>query len=152
MSQRAVEAILDTSALYPLLKRLGVASASLLSRLTILDLTKYELGNALCREHKLGLLKSWEDTMESWSQVMEGLQVCSVDVQSLKNVEKIAIERDMTFYDAAYVYVAETRDLKLVTEDDDLLDKCKKSVSLDGFLKTGGFKPTREASGGVGSR
>jgi len=47
MPQRTLEAMLDASALYPLLKRLGEKAASLLTKLAILDLTKYELGNAL---------------------------------------------------------------------------------------------------------
>jgi predicted nucleic acid-binding protein len=57
MSQRAIEAVLDTSALYLLLKRLGRNAASFLIKLVILDLTRYELGNALLKEYKLGLLE-----------------------------------------------------------------------------------------------
>jgi len=56
MSQRAIEAVLDTSALYPLLKRLD-RNASFLIKLIILDLTRYELGNALLKEYKLGLVE-----------------------------------------------------------------------------------------------
>ena len=58
MPQRTLEAMLDASALYPLLKRLGEKATSLLTKLAILDLTKYELGNALWKEYKLGLLKT----------------------------------------------------------------------------------------------
>ncbi|MGB9895903.1 MAG: hypothetical protein ACPLN2_08405 [Thermoproteota archaeon] len=80
MSQRAIEAILNTSALYPLLKKLGGDAASLLTKLTILDLTKCELGNTLWKEYKLGLLENWESTLENWSRIIEELPVYSINV------------------------------------------------------------------------
>lgn len=135
MPQGKLEAILDTSALYPLLKRLGEKAASLLTRLMILDLTKYELGNVLWREYKLGLLEDWENAAEQWSRIIGEMPVHPIDVPHLKEVKKIAVERDLTFYDASYVYVAETQDLKLITEDEDLLSKCKNSMALGKFLK-----------------
>jgi predicted nucleic acid-binding protein len=61
--------------------------------------------------------------------------VYSINVQHLKDIERIAIERDLTFYDASYVFVAETQDLKLIAEDEDLLSKCESSITLDEFLK-----------------
>lgn len=68
-------------------------------------------------------------------EIIEWLPVYSVDVQHLKDIEKIATERDLNFYDASYAYVAEEQDLKLITEDEDLLRKCKNSITLDRFLK-----------------
>ena len=50
--------------------------------------------------------------------------------------KKIAVERNLTFYDASYVYAAETKNLKLITEDEELLNKCKNSLHLNEFLKT----------------
>ena len=136
MPQKTLEAILDASALYPLLKRLGEKAASLLTKLAILDLTKYELGNALWRENKLGLLENWENTIVLWSKIMEEMPTYSIDIQHLRDVEKIAVERDLTFYDASYIYMAEARNLKLVTEDEELLNKCKNSLTLNEFLKS----------------
>lgn len=45
MSQGTLKEVIDTSALYPLLKRLGESASTLLTRLAILDLTKYEVGS-----------------------------------------------------------------------------------------------------------
>jgi len=136
MPQRTLEAMLDASALYPLLKRLGEKAASLLTKLAILDLTKYELGNAIWKEYKLGLLKNRENPIVLWSKIMEEMSTYRVKTQHLRDLEKIAVERDLTFYDASYIYMAETRNLKLITEDEELLSKCENSLSLNEFLKS----------------
>lgn len=49
----------------------------------------------------------------------------SIEPQDLKKVEGIAVEREITFYDASYVYIAEAYNLKLITLDKNLLNKCK---------------------------
>lgn len=136
MPHGKVEAILDASALYPLLKKLGRGAASLLPRLMILDLTKYELGNIIWKEYRLGHVKNWEKPVEQLSKIIGELPAYSIDAENLKEVEKIAVERDVSFYDASYVYTAETQNLKLITEDEDLLEKCRNSVTLEKFLKT----------------
>jgi len=136
MPQRTLEAMLDASALYPLLKRLGEKATSLLTKLAILDLTKYELGNAIWKEYKLGLLKNWENPIVLWSKIMEEMPTYRIEMQHLRDIEKIAVERDLTFYDASYIYMAETRNLKLITEDEELLSKCENSLPLNEFLKS----------------
>jgi len=128
--------MLDASALYPLLKRLGEKATSLLTKLAILDLTKYELGNAIWKEYKLGLLKNWENPIVLWSKIMEEMPTYRIEMQHLRDIEKIAVERDLTFYDASYIYMAETRNLKLITEDEELLSKCENSLPLNEFLKS----------------
>ena len=142
MPQRTLRAILDASALYPLLRRLGEKAASLLTKLAILDLTRYELGNILWKEYKLGLLKDWENTIVLWSKIMEEMPTYRIETQHLRDIEKIAVERDLTFYDASYVYMAETKNLKLITEDEELLNKCKNSLFLNEFLKS--LSPTEK--------
>lgn len=136
MPQGKVEAVLDTSALYPLLRKLGKEAASLLPKLLILDLTKYELGNIVWKEYRLGHVKNWKRSIEQWSRIVGELSSYSIDAKHLKEVEKIAVERDLSFYDASYVYAAEKQNLKLVTEDENLLNKCKNSATLDKFLET----------------
>lgn len=134
MSKRKIDGIIDTSVLYPLLKKVGASAASLLTRLAVLDLTKYELGNVIWKEYKLGLLDEWKSCVVYWSKIIEEMPSYSIESQNLVQVEGIAVERNLTFYDASYVYVSETYNLKLVTLDEDLLNKCKNSISLDEFL------------------
>ncbi|MBC7090486.1 MAG: type II toxin-antitoxin system VapC family toxin [Nitrososphaeria archaeon] len=134
MSKRKIEGIIDASTFYPLLKKVGKSAASLLTRLAILDLTKYELGNVIWKEHMLGLIDDWKNCIENWSKIIEEMQTYSIKIQHLKYVENIAIERNLTFYDASYIYVSEANNLKLITLDEDMLNKCKNSISLDKFL------------------
>jgi len=134
MSEGEVEAILDTSALYPLLKMAGRESVHVLMKTAILDLTKYELGNAVWREFKSGLIGNWEELMESWLDLLMELRTLSIGGK-IKDVMKVAVERDLTFYDASYVYLAETLNIKLITEDREILAKCKNAICLDDFLK-----------------
>lgn len=46
----------------------------------------------------------------------------------------VAIERHLSFNDASYVYLAEKEDLKLVTQDKDLLKKCKVAIPVTKIL------------------
>lgn len=80
-------------------------------------------------------MKNQERAVEQWSKIME-LPTYSIDAENLKEVEKTAIEKDISFYDASYVYTVEKQNLKLVTEDENLLSKCKNSATLDKFLET----------------
>jgi len=45
-------------------------------------------------------------------------------------IQRIAVEKGLTFYDASYLHTAEKRNLKLITEDRDLLKSSKNSVTL----------------------
>jgi predicted nucleic acid-binding protein len=51
-------------------------------------------------------------------------------MDSLANILAVAMERDLTFYDASYVYLAEEENLRLVTQDMDLLNKCKTAITI----------------------
>jgi predicted nucleic acid-binding protein len=48
----------------------------------------------------------------------------------LANVLDVAVNRNLTFYDASYAYLAEKGNLKLVTADTDLLKKYEVAISI----------------------
>jgi predicted nucleic acid-binding protein len=135
MSQGEIEGIIDALSLYPLLRRLGGKATEHLTRLAVLDLTKYEIGNAVCKEYGLGSLKSWEKAIESWSRILEEMKKLSIGEREIKDAERIAIERDLTLCDASYVFLAESKNLKLVTEDEELLNSCKNAITLKKLLE-----------------
>ena len=43
----------------------------------------------------------------------------------------IAIERNLTFYDASYAYIAEHEHLTLVTEDNELRAKVRGAIGIN---------------------
>lgn len=126
------EVIIDASALYPLLKFKGKEAVPYLKKLAILDLTKYEIGNAIWKEHKIGLVKDWKRLAKLWDEVLSVLKTYSIE--RVEEVESLAVKRDISFYDASYAQLAENLNLNLVTEDEELLRSCRRAVSLRKFL------------------
>lgn len=118
--------LLDTSALYPIL----IAGIPLnVDECAVSSLTKYEVGNVLWRENKQGKLKNPKKVAAIFSEVIAPLQKMEID--SITDVLTIAIERNLTFYDASYAYIAENQNMRLVTQDTGLLNKCKAAITID---------------------
>jgi predicted nucleic acid-binding protein len=117
--------LIDTSALYPILVS-GVAFNA--EECAVSSLTEYEIGNVLWRENQQKKLKDPRRIAMIFSEALHPLRKLEID--SLANVLAVAIERHLTFYDASYAYLAEKENLKLVTQDSDLLKKCKVAISV----------------------
>jgi predicted nucleic acid-binding protein len=92
-------------------------------------LTEYEIGNVLWRENRQKKLKNPRRVATIFSEAIRPLRKAEID--SIADVLAIAIERDLTFYDASYASIAEKQNLKLVTQDTDLLKKCKVAIPID---------------------
>jgi predicted nucleic acid-binding protein len=86
--------------------------------LSVLDLTRYELGNALLRG-RLGL------TAARVATVLEELaQICPTitpETGDLREAANLAQQHDLTLYDAVYAAVARRRKAHLATLDGQLL-------------------------------
>lgn len=86
--------------------------------LTVLDLTTYEIGNALLRGRA-------NATAEQVATVLEALdEICPAirpDAAELRLAAELAARHDLTLYDAAYAAVAKSRDATLATLDAALL-------------------------------
>jgi predicted nucleic acid-binding protein len=117
--------LIDTSALYPILVS-GVAFNA--EECAVSSLTEYEIGNVLWRENQQKKLKDPRRIAAIFSEVIRPLRKMEID--SLANVLAVAIERHLTFYDASYAYMAEKENMRLVTQDADLLKKCKVAISI----------------------
>ncbi len=118
--------LLDTSALYPILIS-GIPFSS--ENCAVSSLTEYEVGNVLWRENKQDKLKNPRKVALIFSESMASLKKMTID--SVADVLEIAIERNLTFYDASYVSIAEKQNMRLVTQDTDLLRKCKVAIPID---------------------
>lgn len=81
--------------------------------LAILDLTLYEIGNVLVRS--LGW--SATDAADQIDDLGELVPVLSPTSQELRRTAELAVELELTFYDAAYAAVASGRDAWLATAD-----------------------------------
>ena len=79
-----------------------------------LDFPSFKAGGSLSLEHT-----------KLWNEALSRLEAHSIE--RLEDVKSIAVERDVSFYDASYVWLAEERNLSLVTEDEELLKVCRKA-------------------------
>lgn len=117
--------LIDTSALYPLLISGKAFNAE---ECAVSSLTQYEVGNVLWRENQQKKLKDPARVAEIFSETLSSLRKLEID--SLANVLAVAIDRYLTFYDASCAYLAEKESLRLVTQDIDLLKKCKAAIPI----------------------
>lgn len=118
--------LIDTSALYPILIS-GIPINA--DECAVSTLTEYEIGNALVKENQQKKLKNPRRIATIFSEAMRPLLKMQID--SIADVLAIAIERNLTFHDASYAYIAEKQNVSLVTQDTDLLKKCKLAIPVD---------------------
>ena len=122
--------LLDASALYPMLVR-GIPFNP--EECAISTLTEFEIGNTLWIQNKRKELDDPGRIAEIFQEIITELNKVWVD--SIGKVLAIAVERNLTFYDASYAYLAEKEDMKLVTEDADLIKKCKCAIRIEEMEK-----------------
>ncbi len=125
--------LIDTSALYPLVIKLGENLFDYIERFAILDLTLYEVGNVLWKEKRSGKITNMESAVSFFEELLRNMHKLSID--NIGEVLNIALEKNLTFYDASYIYVAEKNKLKLVTEDKEILHNYNKAINVDKLLK-----------------
>mgnify|MGYP000123676372 CR=1 FL=1 len=130
--------LIDTSALYPLILTLRDKILLHTDILFALDLTIYEVGNALWREYRRGRIKNLKTTVPLFQEALNSINTLKID--NIDEVLKIAIDKNITFYDASYIYVAEKTGLKLVTEDKEILEKYGNAINLKKMLEEIGEK------------
>ena len=118
--------LIDTSALYPILIS-GVPFN--VDECAVSSLTEYEIGNVLWRENLQKKLKNPRRIAMIFSEAIRPLR--KMEINSIADVLAIAMERNLTFYDASYAYIAEKQNIRLVTQDADLLKKCKVAIPVD---------------------
>ncbi|HEX2358587.1 MAG TPA: type II toxin-antitoxin system VapC family toxin [Solirubrobacterales bacterium] len=87
--------------------------------LMVLDLTAYEVGNALLRGRVKARADQVATVIEALGQICPAVRPHAVE---LRVAIELAEQHALTVYDAAYAAVARSRDATLVTLDRDLLD------------------------------
>jgi len=112
--------LLDASALYPLVLRLGAGLLDHSPLFAALDLTVYEVGNAIWKESRGGRVRDPRALAAIFSEILREVEVVSVGSWAVAEVLELALAEGLTFYDAAYLYAARKLGLKLVTEGLDL--------------------------------
>ena len=126
--------LLDASSLMLLIKKTDVESTvECLRDSLILDLTFYEVGNAVWKESALLKFLTPEEAKRLGTVAQTVLakigQVTNEDGDFQKILE-IAQHEKLSFYDSSYVFFAKQKGLPLVTEDKQLEMKTKKHIDV----------------------
>jgi predicted nucleic acid-binding protein len=87
-------------------------------RLTVLDLTAYEIGNALLRGQANATAEQVATVLEALAEICPAIRP---DTAELSLAAELAQRHDLTLYDAAYAAVAKNRYATLATLDAALL-------------------------------
>ena len=117
--------LFDASAIMLLAKRHPDKAPATLEDEYMLDLTMYEVGNAIWRINQLIEKTSRSTALEAVDQahhltaLMETARV--EGAEGLTGTMELAFDGGLSFYDSAYLHVARRMGLTLVTEDERLL-------------------------------
>ena len=98
-------------------------------------LIMYELGNVFCKHPQMTPKQAYEFLTRFLD-----LQINMIDVHSnaelLKEACDISKNKDVTFYDASYIAIAEKTKIKLVTADEKIRNKVPETTILIKDFKT----------------
>lgn len=124
--------LFDASSLANLITRRGEEALYLLKNNYILDLTVYEVGNALWRMHAIKKLSASdvEALMDVMADLVGRINMVSVSDLDIVEIMKLAADKGITFYDAAYVTAAKLKKLTLITDDPKLAEVASKLVKV----------------------
>lgn len=124
--------LFDTSALFNTMIKNGSNALKLLKSQSILDLTIYEIGNAIW---KLAYLKK-NITPQQACKILESFLLLRPNMHVLEitgmeeKIKNLSIDTGLTFYDSAYVLVAKQSGLVLVTDDASLAKVAAKHLTV----------------------
>ncbi|MGD6933248.1 MAG: type II toxin-antitoxin system VapC family toxin [Candidatus Bathyarchaeia archaeon] len=124
--------LLDASAFILLIKKANVQTTfQCLQNSLVLDLTVYEVGNALLKESRLAKFLTPQETktLEKVAQIILSRteKINNQDI-TFQQIMEIAKTENLSFYDSSYIYFAKQNNIKLVTEDQTLKEAAQKYV------------------------
>ncbi|MCL4435706.1 MAG: toxin VapC [Thaumarchaeota archaeon] len=96
-----------------------------------LELARYELGNIVWKEYVLQAKISEQEsklmvkTIKGTLSIMDELGIVGSEEEILETAKQLKI----TFYDAAYAYLAKAKELLLITEDSRLIKKVTPAIN-----------------------
>jgi predicted nucleic acid-binding protein len=98
---------------------------------SILDLTFYEVGNAIWKDTGLTkfITKAESQTLQKSLQiVLAKTEKITCDPTTFQKIFEISEAENLSFYDSSYLFTAKEKGLILVTEDKKLRSKAEKHV------------------------
>ena len=112
--------VFDASAIIRLIELKPNEAFDILRRQYTIDLVYYELGNYLWKISKSSII-NMEPLIKAFNGALNLMNIISIGLNN--DVVNLARKMNITYYDAAYVYLAMKLNAKLVTDDKELIKK-----------------------------
>jgi predicted nucleic acid-binding protein len=126
--------LFDASSVLPITSNMDEQRAlRLFANGYLLDLTKYEVGNAIWKQYALRHSideKELNQLFDLLGRILPKAKVVAVAAEDLADVAKIAVKEKATFYDSSYIASAKRWDFTLVTDDSHLAKLAAKEVKV----------------------
>jgi predicted nucleic acid-binding protein len=126
--------LIDASSLMLLMKTANIQTElDHLRTSFLLDLTFYEVGNAIWKETCLMkfLTKNESEVLRNKVQtVLTRTNMILSEASNFQKILDISESENLSFYDSSYLFIAKEKGLVLVTEDKELKTKAKKHVEV----------------------
>lgn len=124
--------LFDASAILTLAKNHPEKAVETLKDQHILDLTTYELGNAIWKINKLHKKPDKETALQTLKQTQNLTALMNKhtinDRQTQITIMENAFNHNLTYYDSAYLTTAQKQNITLITEDQQLLKAAKQAA------------------------
>ncbi|MHB8702293.1 MAG: type II toxin-antitoxin system VapC family toxin [Nitrososphaerales archaeon] len=124
--------LFDASSLFKLVRSTDQgAKARALDQTSIIQLTFYEIGNALWKETELKETISKDDAnilIRDFINILSWVDIVGANPSDLSEIIKIAGNEKLSFYDSSYLHTAKSLNMILVTEDKELAKAAKNHV------------------------
>jgi len=126
--------LIDASSLMLLMKTANIQTElDYLRKSFLLDLTFYEVGNAIWKESYLTkfLTKNESEVLRNRLQtVLARTDKIPSEASNFQRILEISESEKLTFYDSSYLFAAKEKGLVLVTEDRGLRVKAEKHIEV----------------------
>ena len=127
--------LIDASSFISLVKKTDLKRAEdLLEKSSILELTFYEVGNAIWKETCITkfISKNEFEAMQNAAQIiLARIERLPNEIRSFKEILEISENEKLSFYDSSYLFSAKELGLTLVTEDRRLSVKARKYAQVE---------------------
>jgi predicted nucleic acid-binding protein len=126
MEEEKIKYLFDASSLYTALRMFENKLYIMAKYSAILDLTFYEIGNAIITEFRRGTVKDWKSALELWTSILKNFE--TLELNEFKSIGEIAVKENLTFYDASYIQASMKNNLTLISDDEELLAKASNYI------------------------
>ena len=126
--------LLDASAFIYLIKNIDEALVfRCVQESAVLDLTFYEVGNALWKEGTIAKMLSPHESEElavNAQTILARMERVAGKADGFHGILDLARKERLSFYDSSYLWSAKEKELTLVTDDKELYNKAKKHINV----------------------